>query len=82
MRLRYVLRKCAKHLERRPDPDTVPRAGIDPCSSALWFNGWRDPPPAALLAAPVAPARTWLLTVGWRKHGLLSRHEGPAVPGS
>src|SRR2546428_13736218 len=52
--------------------------GIDPCSSAPWFAGWR-----ALHAAdgigppPVATARSWLAGIGWRRHGLLDLNERP-----
>lgn len=49
-------------------------AALDPCSSARWFDGWRDHDPVVDLAvdppAVVAP-RTWLLGVGWRRHGLV-----------
>jgi hypothetical protein len=27
------------------------------------------------IVRPVIDARTWLLTLGWRRHGLLSVHE-------
>jgi hypothetical protein len=51
--------------------------GLDPCSSAAWFSGWRTPiatiPDTTLLAAP----STWLARVGWRRHGLLDVREGP-----
>jgi hypothetical protein len=29
------------------------------------------------VVASVAPASTWLLTTGWRRHGLLDIHELP-----
>ena len=49
--------------------------GIDPYSSASWFDGWKRRCPAALEAAlrhcPLARARSWLMTLGWRKRGLL-----------
>jgi putative transposase len=49
---------------------------LDPCSSAAAFDGWRERP-ALHGAAPcgtrwLARARTWLLTLGWKRHGLLS----------
>ena len=67
----YVLANARKHLRVR--------RGIDPCSSARWFDGFRD---AGNASAPIgAPAmcgaRTWLLRTGWRRHGLLSTDEGP-----
>jgi len=47
---------------------------LDPCSSALWFDGWApeaEPALAALAAhvrwgPPVVSARGWLLSRGWR----------------
>jgi len=69
--------------------------GIDPYSSAEFFDGFRDWSPGSGLAppfaeqpawrtiaapddVPVAPARSWLARVGWRRHGLLGIDEGPA----
>jgi hypothetical protein len=52
--------------------------GIDPCSSAPWFVGWRaSHPPSGTGPRPVAAARTWLARVGWRRHGLIGTHEHP-----
>ena len=51
--------------------------GLDPRSSARWFEGWRiavSPPSGA---APVVKARTWLARMGWRRHGLLDVSEAP-----
>jgi putative transposase len=49
--------------------------GIDPYSSASWFDGWKRRCPQALAAAlrhcPLARARSWLMTLGWRKRGLI-----------
>lgn len=58
----------------------VPQA-IDTYTSAPWFFGFRERIVARGLEAivrPVAAARTWLLTIGWRRHGMLSVHETPA----
>jgi hypothetical protein len=52
---------------------------IDLYSSAPWFDGFvecitvRNLPPEP----PVVPPRTWLLSIGWRRRGLLSVHELP-----
>jgi REP element-mobilizing transposase RayT len=74
--LRYVLQNGKKH-------GAVPRASIDPCSSALAFDGWATPPsiPALPLhaAPPVAPPSVWLLTKGWRRLGLLRIDELPQI---
>jgi REP element-mobilizing transposase RayT len=59
---------------------------LDPASSARWFDGWRlgrgtgpgaERDGAAHDHVPVARARTWLLRVGWRRHGLLDPAEVP-----
>jgi len=67
----YVLANAYKHMRVR--------AGLDPCSSARAFDGFADRP-SALPRAPadLPPPRTWLLRIGWRRHGLLSTSERPA----
>jgi hypothetical protein len=53
--------------------------GLDPFSSARWFDGWRDgPDPRPGESGPIVTARTWLVRVGWRRHG---RIDPKAVPG-
>jgi REP-associated tyrosine transposase len=66
----YVLQNWRKH---RPVA-----LGLDPCSSATWFSGWRNalPQPAAP-RSPVAIARTWLARWAWRRYGLIDEHEAP-----
>ena len=76
----YVLTNCAKHPELVPDLGTAPVDGIDPCSSARWFNGWKQAPPPDPRPCPTAAPRTWLLGRGWRRHGLIGRDERPAPP--
>jgi REP element-mobilizing transposase RayT len=75
--LAYVLLNARKHWRQRMG--TAPPVKLDEASSAAWFTGWRrslqpvssnDPPP---IAAP----HTWLLRVGWRRHGLLDPAEIP-----
>ena len=71
----YVLMNFRKHLPRA-------RAGLDDCSSAAWFDGFIARIPGAKREIrrnqpPVAPARTWLATVGWRRHGLIDPGEAP-----
>jgi REP element-mobilizing transposase RayT len=72
--LNYVLNNARKHLGAR-----APRVGrVDPASSGRWFTGWREGIVAlARSPAPVARARTWLLRVGWQRHGLLDPSEVP-----
>jgi putative transposase len=50
--------------------------GVDAFSSGPWFDGWRERIAAGITSA-VAPARTWLLRFGWRKHGLIRLEESP-----
>ena len=63
----YVLLNYRKH-----DPTTPLHHGLDPCSSARWFDGWLTPPPPDLEPPPTAPPRTFLLRTGWRRLGLLA----------
>jgi REP element-mobilizing transposase RayT len=72
----YVLGNWRKHRDRT--------AGLDPCSSARWFDGWRPPvgpavaePRVHAARPPVCRARTWLLAVEWRRGGLLGADEAP-----
>jgi hypothetical protein len=70
--LRYVLNNFRKH-------GAAPRSplAIDPCSSAPWFDGFRERLPAAQAPPPVAAPRTWLARTGWRREGLISVSEIP-----
>ena len=65
----YVLMNLRKH--------HVGGRGMDPCSSAKFFDGWREPVRTESARAPVVRARTWLAAVGWRRHGLLGIDERP-----
>jgi len=65
----YILQNWKKHL-------TGVR-GLDPRSSAAWFAGWRTSIVAPAGRPPVARARTWLATVGWRRYGLVAIEEAP-----
>lgn len=70
--VRYVLLNARKHGVASP--------GIDPYSSGRWFDGWRERIRKGIEESrPVAVARTWLLAVGWRRHGPISCFD---VPGS
>ena len=58
---------------------------IDPFSTGWSFDGWKeraDEPFIWKLRASYQPMmswrpRTWLLSEGWRRHGLISIHEVP-----
>jgi len=63
----YVLMNGRKH--------GVSGRRLDPCSSAAWFEPWRQ---SGASSPPVARARSWLLNVGWRRGGSLGVHSVPA----
>src|SRR5207249_8026770 len=65
----YVLMNRRKHC--------AGERGLDPCSSAPWFTGWRDAVATLSGRPPVVAARTWLGAVGWRRHGLIGVREAP-----
>ena len=82
--LSYVLNNWRHHGE-----DKAERARtwqLDPFSSAVTFEGWKErehrdgqryvQPPTYMAPLVWAP-RTWLLNVGWRRHGLISAFEVP-----
>jgi len=82
--LRYVLNNTRHH---DANIELMGPTWFDPFSSGAWFGGWK-PPVAAdtpwkrkllALPAPTARPRTWLLSVGWRRHGAIGFDE---VPGS
>ena len=68
----YVLQNARKHgawVAKRPDA----------YSSAPTFDGWRRGTKVAESSGRfLARARTWLLSIGWRRHGLLDPLEVPA----
>jgi putative transposase len=64
----YVLANARKHLKL---------LGVDPCSSARWFDGFAETRPGSSSDPPMRLPRTWLLRVGWRRHGLIAGNEGP-----
>jgi putative transposase len=68
--LRYVLLNFRKHAPQD-------RRRIDPCSSAPWFDGFREPLPRVLDPSPVRAPATWLLRIGWRRGGLLAIDDCP-----
>ena len=52
---------------------------VDPASSGRWFAGWAGALPPAPDEPAVAAPRTWLLRVGWRRHGLIDPSEIPGT---
>jgi REP element-mobilizing transposase RayT len=71
--LLYVLHNHRHHAgKHRP-------TALDPLSSAAYFDGFGDcAPPAVNAHAPVVASLTWLLRIGWRRHGFLGIDEAPA----
>jgi len=73
-----VLMNARRHFAKRGR--ALPRiACIDPASSGRWFSGWRTGPPAFHDPPAVAAPRTWLLSIGWRRRGLIDRAEVPGA---
>src|SRR5262249_41635282 len=66
----YVLNNLKKHVARV--------RGMDPCSSARWFDCWEVFVVAG--SSPLPRARTWLAAVGWRRRGLIHLEEMPHRP--
>jgi hypothetical protein len=77
--LAYVLLNARKHWKERHG--SAPPLRLDEASSARWFDGWKRRIRAPLVRDPreVAAPHTWLLSVGWRRHGRV--HPGE-VPGA
>ena len=68
----YVLQNARKHGAWRSfAPDVF--------SSAPWFDGWKGGLAKAAQSRPrlLERARTWLLSIGWRRHGLIDPLELP-----
>jgi REP element-mobilizing transposase RayT len=78
--LAYVLLNARRHLAKQHHLSRV-GATLDPASSARWFDGWRAEVDVTLGGAnaipEVARPRTWLLRLGWRRHGLVDPAELP-----
>jgi hypothetical protein len=76
--LAYVLNNWRRHREDRGD---VGRAfAVDPFSSAASFDGWNrqiEPMPDAYRPLITWEARSWLLAIGWRRHGLIDPRAVP-----
>ncbi|CAN5876853.1 hypothetical protein BH11MYX2_BH11MYX2_31220 [soil metagenome] len=82
--LAYVFNNWRKHREVSASPGWR----VDPFSTAALFGGWREGAyldrerdPADFEHLAVRPAQTWLLRVGWRRHGLLDWREVPSRSG-
>ena len=83
--LAYVLNNWRRHREDLAGA-VQRRTAIDPYASGGAFDGWRDAPvrlgfPSDDQPLPVSAPRSWLLRVGWRRHGPIGVHDVPGAPG-
>ncbi len=83
--LAYVLNNWRKH---REDQVGVPRTWlVDPFSSGCYFNGWKELEgrdvfwrlPETYENLAVWLPKTWLLSTGWKKYGLIGCREVPSA---
>jgi REP element-mobilizing transposase RayT len=81
--LRNTLCYIMNNARRHGEPLDPTYNGIDPFSSAWYFEGWSDDRWREGLGPPrgedpcVAPAESWLMSEGWRKHGPIGVTEVP-----
>ncbi|CAN5914755.1 hypothetical protein BH11MYX2_BH11MYX2_20360 [soil metagenome] len=80
--LAYVFNHWRKHRVASKSPGWC----VDPFSTACMFDGWRDGAcldreryPAEFQHLVVQQGTTWLLRVGWRRHGLLHWRQTPSM---
>ena len=88
LRSRKQVRNCLAYVLnnwRHHDEDRARSWQLDPYSSAVSFEGWKERAarggrfvqPSTYVSPLVWVARTWLLSEGWRIYGLISAHERP-----
>jgi REP element-mobilizing transposase RayT len=85
--LAYVLNNWRKHREDRDGRATTWL--VDPFSTGAGFNGWRElegrdvmwRPPETYEGLIVWFPKTWLLSEGWRRYGLIGCTEVPSARG-
>jgi putative transposase len=83
--LSYVLNNWRKHREDRGE--TQRKWRVDPFSSGALFGGWKEleghevfwPLPLTYQPLIVYLPTTWLLRVGWQRHGLIRTSEIPST---
>jgi REP element-mobilizing transposase RayT len=76
----YVLNNWRRHREDLAGY-AQGRAAIDPYASGVLFDGWKRKgpfvPPEGYLPLQTVYPQTWLLRLGWRKHGEIDPREVP-----
>ena len=77
--LAYVLLNARKHAAALGRKVMKRVTSVDPASSGRWFKDWARALPPAPDEPAVAAPRTWLLRVGWRRHGLIDPSEIPGA---
>jgi hypothetical protein len=81
--LAYVLLNARRHLAKAGRATRAEASTLDPASSARWFDGWRPQAanrlPEARGEPEVSRPRSWLLRIGWRRHGLVDPGEVPGA---
>ena len=75
--LRYVLLNARHHAKRASKT-----LRVDPASSGRWFRGWKESVALAVEdpqggRREVADPRSWLLRLGWLRHGRIGLAEIP-----
>lgn len=76
----FLLNNDLKHALRGPET-IAGRALVDVYSSAFLFDGWSLPTKEIRYRVPwpsTMTPKTWMLSRGWRAHGLIHPH---AIPG-
>ncbi len=71
----YILNNRYKHGSRTSKT-------LDPYASGAWFSGWRESftiEGIDDIPLHVAEPRSWLLKVGWRRHGRIRLDESPRL---
>jgi REP element-mobilizing transposase RayT len=76
--LMYVLLNARRHAQQRGQ--RLAWNWVDGCSSGPWFDGWKGGQARPEEEPPVAAPRTWLLAVGWRRHGPIPKNAVPGEP--
>ena len=90
LRSRKQVRNCLAYVLnnwRHHDEDRGRAWQLDPFSSAVMFEGWKEREarggcyrrPPSYVSPLVWEPKTWLLSKGWQLYGLISAHERPGT---